>query len=215
MNQSQEKKMDSFRTDYATSADFCQVFENDTSQLYLLAFLLTANHKDAERCFVATINAALKEHTVFKGWTRAWVKRALIKNAIEIASPLSDRGTGKRHLWSTAPQSTSADYEIDAVTRLTPLERFIFVMSVLERYATWECSVLLGCDMKKVVQTRVRALCELPEADVLVLDAILYPDGDDVSHREYPEAITDVTDLLDKTNSAPAIRQQAGGLQVA
>ena len=102
MNQYQQKKMDNFRAEYATSADFCQVFENNTSQLYLLAFLLTANHTDAERCFVATIDAAFKEHTVFKGWARTWVKRTLIKNAIEIASPLSDRGTGKRHLWNPA-----------------------------------------------------------------------------------------------------------------
>jgi len=212
MNQYQQNQMDNFRTEYATSADFCQVFENDTSQLYLLAFLLTANHKDAERCFVGTIEAAFKEQAVFKGWARTWVKRTLIKNAIEIVPPLSDRGTGKRHLWSAAQQRAHGDDEIDAVTRLAPLERFIFVMSVLERYAAWECSVLLGCDMKKVVQTRVRALCELPEADVLVLDAILYPDGGHASHCEYPEGcVTDVTDLLDKT-STPAIRQQVGGL---
>jgi hypothetical protein len=152
------------------------VFENDTSQLYLLAFLLTAIHTDAERCFVATVDAAFKEHAVFKGWARSWVKRTLIKNAIQIASPLSRRGTGKRDLWNAAQHGTPGDYEIDAVTRLAPPERFIFVMSVLERYAAWECSVLLRCDMKKVVQTRMRALCELPEADALVLDAILYPE---------------------------------------
>ena len=216
MNQYQQKQMDNFRAEYATSADFCQVLENDTSQLYLLAFLLTANHKDAERCFVATIEAAFKENTVFKGWARTWVKRTLIKNAIEIVPPLSDRGAGKRHLWSAAQPGTPGDDEIDGVTRLSPLERFIFVMSVLERYATWECSALLGCDMKKVVQTRMRALCELPEADVLALDAILYPEGEHVSHCEYPEGcVTDVTDLLDKTSNAPAIRQQAGGLQIA
>ena len=176
MNQYQQKKMDNFRADYATSGDFCQVFENDTSQLYLLAFLLTAIHTDSERCFVATVDAAFKEHAVFKGWARSWVKRTLIKNAIQIASPLSRRGTGKRDLWNAAQHGTPGDYEIDAVTRLAPPERFIFVMSVLERYAAWECSVLLRCDMKKVVQTRMRALCELPEADALVLDAILYPE---------------------------------------
>src|ERR1700730_3444644 len=103
MNQNQQKQMDNFRADYATSADFCQVFENNTSQLYLLAFLLTVNHKDAERCFAATIDAAFKEHAVFKRWAPTWVKRTLIKNAIEIAFPLSDRGSGKRHLWSAVP----------------------------------------------------------------------------------------------------------------
>jgi len=112
--------------------------------------------------------------------------------------------------------SKPGDYEIDAVPRFAPLERFIFVMSVLERYPAWECSVLLGCDMKEVVQTRMRALCELPEPDALVLDAILYPERGPVSPRQYPEgSVTDVTDLLDKTSTAPAIRQQVGDLQIA
>jgi hypothetical protein len=49
-----------------------------------------------------------------------------------------------------------------AVTQLPLLERFVFVMSVLERYSTWDCSLLLGCSMKKVAQARQRALSGLP-----------------------------------------------------
>ncbi len=37
---------------YATSADFCRIFESDMNRLYLLCYLLTADHGIAEECFV-------------------------------------------------------------------------------------------------------------------------------------------------------------------
>jgi len=46
----------SFRAEYAKRADVCEVLERDMNCLYLLAFLLTANHKEAEQCFVATVD---------------------------------------------------------------------------------------------------------------------------------------------------------------
>src|SRR5271154_4388387 len=98
-SQSQSKIVD-FRADWASPTDFCKIFENDMDHLYLLAFLMTANHKNAEQCFTATINTAFKEKTVFKAWAASWVKRTLIKNAIQIASPASARGIEKRDRWS-------------------------------------------------------------------------------------------------------------------
>ena len=80
-----------FRADYAKHADFCEVFQRDMKPLYLLAFLLTVNHKQAERCFASTLEEAFKEQAVFKEWERSWVKRSLIENAIEIVSPASAR----------------------------------------------------------------------------------------------------------------------------
>jgi len=41
---------------------------------------------------------------------------------------------------------------------LQPLDRFVFVMSVLEGYADRECSALLGCTPAEVVEARIRAL---------------------------------------------------------
>jgi hypothetical protein len=57
-----------FRCDYATGADFCDAFVTRTDSSYLLAFLLTANHEAAERCFVAALDQAFKANTVFKEW---------------------------------------------------------------------------------------------------------------------------------------------------
>jgi DNA-directed RNA polymerase specialized sigma24 family protein len=159
-----EQKVADFRTDYASPSDFCKVLEQDLKPLYLLAFLLTANHEKAEQCFVRTAEQALEERTVFKEWTRSWIKRCLIKNAIGMVRPapagsIEDRefrGSGQ-HL------AASAENEIDAVTQLPALERCVFVMSILERYSDWECSVLLGCGTRNVANARVRALRRLPE----------------------------------------------------
>jgi hypothetical protein len=164
---SNKPKTANFRADYAKHADFCDVLKNDTKSLYLLAFLLTANHKESEQCFVSTVEEAFKEQAVFKEWARAWVKRKLIKNAIEVVSPAPVRNGKKQDLWCTTQHGTQRECEIDAVTKLAPFERFVFVVTILERYSNWDCSLLLGCSMKKVAHARIRALRRLPEAAAL------------------------------------------------
>src|SRR5215510_1726681 len=52
--------------DCATREDFCRLFEAEMKPLYLLAFLLTANHAEAEQCFVSGIDDAAKGNRVFK-----------------------------------------------------------------------------------------------------------------------------------------------------
>ena len=153
---------------YAQHSDFCAVFEKGIKPLYLLAFLMTANHKDAEQCFVSTVEEAFKEQAVFKGWERSWVKRRLIKNAIQIASPASAR-SAKRDSWEPHQREAHRYDAIDAVTKLVPLERFVLVMSILERYSAWDCSLLLGCSIKNVAVARMRALRRLPERNAIFL----------------------------------------------
>jgi hypothetical protein len=169
---STKPKVANFRAECAKHADFCDALKNDTEPLYLLAFLLTANHKESEQCFVSTVEDVFKEPVVFKEWARSWITRKLIENAIEIVSPASARNGQKRDLWSAAKGETQGEYEIDTVTKLAALERFVFVMSILERYSNWDCALLLKCSMDKVVQARMTALRRL--ADL----AALFPRGD-------------------------------------
>ena len=176
MFRSNKPKIANFRTGYAKHADFCEVFEQDTRLLYLLAFLLTTNHTESEQCFVLTVEEALKEETVFKEWARSWVRRRMIENAIEIVSPASGRNGQERDLWS-AGHAKQRECDIDTVTKLDPFERFVFVMSVLERYSNWDCAVLLGCSMNRVAQTRIMALRRLPGL------AALLPRGDGLRMR--------------------------------
>lgn len=150
-----------FRAEYAKHADFCDAFKNDMKLLYLLAFLLTANHKEAEQCFVSTVDEVSKEQAVFKEWARSWIKRRLIEKAIETVSPASTRKHQKRDLWRTGHHETQRERQIDTVTNLDPFERFVFVMSILERYSNWDCALLLGCITSTVAHTRMRALHRL------------------------------------------------------
>jgi hypothetical protein len=157
------QKIASFRPDHANHGDFCQVFEKDMKSLYLLTFLLTANHKESEQCFVSTVDEAFKERGVFKEWAQSWVRRRLIKNAIQIVSPASARNGQKRDLWGEGQQETQRECEIDTVTKLDPLERFVFVMSIMERHSNRDCALLLACSMNEVAQVRMKALRRLPD----------------------------------------------------
>ena len=174
MFRSNKPKIADFRADYANHTDFCDLFRADTKRLYLLAFLLTANHAESEQCFVSTVEQAFKEQAVFKEWVRSWVKRLLIENAIEIVSPASARNGQKRDLWGAGQHETQKECEIDTVTKLDVFERFVFVMSILERFSNWDCALLLECSMSKVAKARMRALRKLSDL------AGLIPRGDEL-----------------------------------
>lgn len=171
MFRSNKPKITNFRVDYAKHADFCDVFRNHTKHLYLLAFLLTTNHEESEQCFLSAVEEAFQEPAVFKEWVRSWIKRRLIENAIKIVSPAL-AGNGQRcELWSAGQREAQRECEIDSVTKLAALERFVFVMSILERYSNWDCALLMGCSMNRVAQARIKALRRLPDL------AALFPRG--------------------------------------
>jgi hypothetical protein len=43
-------------TAYASSDDFCRIFNEEAGELYLLSFLLTANRDKAEQCFISGLD---------------------------------------------------------------------------------------------------------------------------------------------------------------
>jgi DNA-directed RNA polymerase specialized sigma24 family protein len=168
MFRTMKSEIENFRAEYATRADFCEMLENEMASFYLLAFLLTTNHQDAERCFSAMVDEASAEHLVFKECVRSWLKRILIKIAIQVISPAGGRVSDRRDSWGVPQSIEGCNQEIDAITKLFPLERFVFVMSVLEGYSSWECSTLLGCAAKKVLQVRADSLRALAGPSALV-----------------------------------------------
>jgi hypothetical protein len=158
MSRQQMSKIAGPRADFVSRAELCKTFEREMKPLYLLAFLLAANHKDAEQCFAAALEETLQGQAVFKDWALCWIKRSLIKNAIGIVSPARAAITEIREPWTVGPQETVAGCRIDTVTQLMPLERFVSVLSILERYSGRECSILLGCSTAMVAEARMRAL---------------------------------------------------------
>jgi DNA-directed RNA polymerase specialized sigma24 family protein len=149
-----------FRSDYATRTDFCNVFTDHTQSLYLLAFLLTTTHAAAEHCFVDAIEPAFKSNAVFKEWATSWTKRTLIARAITTIFDASNRCKRSADSWYL--DRGEGRPAIEAITHLADLDRFVFVMSVLESYSVHECSLLLGCPACMVIESRARALRDLP-----------------------------------------------------
>ena len=153
---------------YASSADFCRIFDEDMNDLYLLSFLLTADREKAEQCFVSGLEDAVEGNPVFKEWARSWARRAIIQNAVRAINPRpAERGGSSRstsvddHDKALPPQ---LQMEIAGVLGLEPFDRFVYVVTVLERYSDHECSLLLGCARREVLAARTRALQQLGSA---------------------------------------------------
>jgi hypothetical protein len=151
---------------YTTRDDFCKIFTQDMKSLYLLSFLLTADHKRAEQCFTAGIEDCLEGNPVFKEWAHTWSRRAIIKNAIRIVSPLSSRTAASRSAFDAVEWETDLRPELAAVMQLEPLERFVYVMSILEHYSDQECVALLTSTREQIIGARTRALQRLSTLDV-------------------------------------------------
>jgi hypothetical protein len=160
-----EAKHTSSSTPYASSSDFGQIFDEDMEGFYLLSFLLTSDREKAEQCFVSGLDDALNGNPVFKEWARSWARRAIIRNAVRVinpkpverskhSSPVLVNSNGKT-------PATGQQVEITAVLGLEQFERFVFVMTVLERYSDQDCSLLLGCARRDVLAARTRALQQI------------------------------------------------------
>jgi DNA-directed RNA polymerase specialized sigma24 family protein len=154
-------------TPYASSADFCRVFDENMNSLYLLAFLLTADREKAEQCFVSGLEDAVEGNPVFKEWARSWARRAIILNAVRVINPRpteENRGSNSASVNINVKTPPVEQVEIAAVLGLEPFERFVYVMTVLERYSDQDCSLLLGCARRDVVAARTRALQQIADA---------------------------------------------------
>jgi DNA-directed RNA polymerase specialized sigma24 family protein len=150
-------------TRYASCEDFRRIFDEDLHSLYQLAFVLTGDHKKAERCFVSGLEDCVKESRVFREWARTWAKRVIVKNAIRELHPQSSHpNSSARGPIIFCPEvhltDASGDFDRDAVSRLGDFERFVFVLCVLERYREHECALLLGCSDSVVREARSQAI---------------------------------------------------------
>ena len=150
--------------EYATTDDFRRIFDENMSSLYLLAFLLTADHRRAERCFVSGLEDAVGGNPVFKEWAHSWARRVIIQNAVSLIKLRPGDGSGRLSSASVDSEKTlpaERHVEVSAVLGLEPFERIVYVMTVLEHYSDHECSLLLGCARRDVLPARTRALEEI------------------------------------------------------
>ena len=154
-------------TQYASSDDFRRVFDEDMNSLYLLSYLLTADREEAEQCFVSGLEDAVDGNPVFKEWARSWARRVIIVNAVRAINPLPMEESDRSSSATVSGNGTTPpveQVEIAAVLTLEPFERFVYVMTVLERYSDQDCSLLLGCARRDVVAARARAFEQIASA---------------------------------------------------
>ncbi len=159
---------------HAMGVEFCELYAREMKGLYLLSFLLTANYKNAEQCFISSLEYCLKGNSVFKDWAHSWAKRMIVKNAIRMIAPHvndSERtmvaiSTEIDNGWQGTHQQSHA---MTSVLALDAFERFVFVLSVLERYCDRDCALLLGCSRSEVCETRTRALLQIAGFDWQIL----------------------------------------------
>jgi len=152
---------------YATSTDFCRAFAENMDNMHLVSFFLTADLTKAEECFVSGLEDCVKGSHVFRNWARSWARRTIIQNAVRMLAPHASQSAG-----TAAPSQTvscrfgrtpEAHAAIASILGLEDFERFVFVMSVLEKCSDQDCSVLLGCSRQDVREARMRAVQHIAE----------------------------------------------------
>jgi len=150
--------VDEEATSYATAADFLKTLEEETHGLYLLSFLLTADHDKARQCLISAIGECVEGIGVLMDWARLWTRRMVLKHAIQMIRPAPENADHVSFI-SLQGQATSAQNNPFAtILLLDAFERFVFVMSILEGQSDQECALLLGCSRRDVMMARVLAL---------------------------------------------------------
>jgi hypothetical protein len=152
-------------TNYATAADFCEIFTEEMHSLYLLAFLLTADNDKAEQCFVNGLGECEEGMSVFMEWARSWARRAILKHAIRMIMPARQNADSLSFISLKGAATAGRNNLFAAIIALNAFERFVFVMSVLERQSDEDCSSLLGCSRRDIRIARTLAIQCLANID--------------------------------------------------
>ena len=177
--------------EYATRIEFGRVFAENMDSMHLLSFLLTADLARSEECFVSGLEDCVEGTYVFRDWAQSWARRTIIQNAIRMLAPRKNHstvaGAPSDAVTCSFGRTQDTDYAIARILQLEHFERFIFVMSVLEKYSDQDCSVLLGCPRQDVGETRIRALLHLAEPQRLRTVALSGCGSSDPEEAPTPE----------------------------
>lgn len=162
MRPSEKKRSDGKGgSDYATHSDFCAVFLQDLDRLSSLALILTGDEPTAERCVLAALDSCAATIVFIESAVR-WSRRSVIKNAIRFMLPAP--GNSRLHLAGNGSDpNPDLDVSFKCILELPPFDRFVFVMSVLERYSDRECALLLMCSCADIPAARIRAFQRMSE----------------------------------------------------
>lgn len=164
--QAQPQIGDEVVTPYAAATDFGEIFTEEMHSLYLLSFLLTADKDKAEQCFIGALGECLEGIGAFMEWARLWARRAIIRQAIRMIRPAPENTNHWMlvNVIKTAVASPNNNL-LAAIVSLSDFERFVFVMSILERMSDGDCLSLLRCTRREIKLARELAVRFLATTD--------------------------------------------------
>jgi hypothetical protein len=145
-------------TTYATCTDSWNILTDEMHSLYLLSLLLTADLNKARLCLVSGMGECEEEIGVFMEWARARARRTILERAISMIMPASERADEFSFALLKASRASGRTSLFDAILGLNAFERFVYVMSVLEKQSDDDCSILLRCSRRDVIIARTVAL---------------------------------------------------------
>jgi hypothetical protein len=152
--------------EYAAHEDFCRVFTENLKALYQLSYVLTLDGGKARQCFLGGFEDCLKTNHVGKDRAYSIGKLSLVRNAIRALRPQPPDADSSFTNSVVSQESKlrvirDGHLEIDSVLALEDFERFVFAMTVLERYSDDDSALLLGCSIGEIRAARLRALKEV------------------------------------------------------
>jgi hypothetical protein len=151
------------RDEYARREEFVSVFQCERIGLQRLALLLTANSEAVRRCLIRAFRECIASSSVSKEWVLRWTRRMVIRNAISLVmgpegelfvNTNDDADDGL--IAFSQDDSPGAIAETASILDLPELDRFVFVICVLERYSTYDCALLLGRAPRDISEARQR-----------------------------------------------------------
>lgn len=146
---------------FATEADFRRVFKEEINSLFVLAAVLTADVAKAEECFCRALDSSLDALWVSIERASSWARRAVVNQAVQLVAPRKVRTQNPIESGSVWPETSSLENPVGALCSLNPFERFVVVMTLLERQSDSDCALQLECTRQDVGVARASALRKL------------------------------------------------------
>jgi hypothetical protein len=88
----------------------------------------------------------------------------IVENAIHTLKPRPGVASATHASIHGFAMQFAGDFEFSRVLALEDFERFVFVMSVLERYSDYECALLLDCLVEDIHEARSHALQQIADS---------------------------------------------------
>jgi hypothetical protein len=150
---------------YATAADFLEIFTDEMHSLFLLSLLLTADIEIAEQCFADALEESMHDMDSFLEWSCFWARRTTIKHAIRLVTPVFNFRSHHNSISTECSPAPAKCNMIGAIFALDAFERFVFVISLVERQSDQNCALLLGCRPRDIETARSSAIRKLFDSD--------------------------------------------------